>query len=240
MKKTNQEILLNKDCVPFLENGVFDIKTEYPDEFYNTFIDGFNKNPKKRLFYKFVKRTFDIFVSALMLLLLSPIFLIVAIAIKCDSKGPVIFKQKRVGKGGKEFNCYKFRSMRIDAPHDMATSVMDHPEQFYTKVGKVLRRLSFDELPQLWCVFVGTMSFIGYRPLVVTEKKCNDMREKLGVFEMRPGISGYAQVHGRQDVYYKNKAMLDAVYVKYASLGFDLSLIFRTVGVVLSRDGNES
>ncbi len=240
MKKTNEEILLNNDCAQFLENGVFDIKTEYVDEFYANFMNGFNKNPKKRLFYKFVKRAFDIIASAVMLLLLSPIFLIVAIAIKVDSKGPIIFKQKRIGKGGKEFNCYKFRSMRIDAPHDMATSVMDHPEQFYTKVGRVLRKLSFDELPQLWCVFVGSMSFIGYRPLVVTEKKCNDMRESLGVFEMRPGISGYAQVHGRQDVYYKNKAILDAVYVKNASLGFDISTIFRTVAVVLSRDGNES
>ena len=240
MKKTNSEILLNSECAKFIENGEFDIKTEYDDEFYENFISGFKKNPKKRLVYKIAKRLFDILVSSIMLILLSPAFLIVAIAIKLDSKGPVIFKQKRIGKGGKEFNCYKFRSMRIDAPHDMATSVMDHPEQFYTKVGRVLRKLSLDELPQLWCVFVGTMSFIGYRPLVVTEKKCNDMREKLGVFEMCPGISGYAQVHGRQDVYYKNKAILDAVYVKNASLLYDFSLIFRTVGVVLSRDGNES
>ena len=189
MKKTNSEILLNSECAKFIENGEFDIKTEYDDEFYENFISGFKKNPKKRLVYKIAKRLFDILVSSIMLILLSPAFLIVAIAIKLDSKGPVIFKQKRIGKGGKEFNCYKFRSMRIDAPHDMATSVMDHPEQFYTKVGRVLRKLSLDELPQLWCVFVGTMSFIGYRPLVVTEKKCNDMREKLGVFEMCPCIS---------------------------------------------------
>ena len=130
--------------------------------------------------------------------------------------------------------------MKIDTPKNCATSLLANPEQYYTRVGKLLRKLSLDELPQIWCVFIGTMSFIGYRPLVVTEEKCNAMRDKLGVFELRPGISGYAQVIGRDDVYYKNKAVLDSIYVKRASLLFDLKLVFMTVGTVISRKGNDA
>ena len=217
----------------------FNYKVEHSDEYYEEYIKNFKPNTKKRWFYRFVKRTFDIIMSLLMLIVLSPVMLIVAIIIKCDSKGPVIFKQERMGRNEKKFYCYKFRSMRVDAPHDCATSRLDHPEQYQTKVGRVLRRLSLDELPQLWCVLIGTMSFIGYRPLVLTEEKCNDMRRRLGVFSVRPGISGYAQVHGRDEVYYKNKAILDAEYVKKASLWLDLKLLFQTVAVVLKREGND-
>ena len=212
---------------------------EYSDEFYETFISNFEANTKRRLLYRFLKRFFDIIVSAFLLVILFPIMLILAVAIKCDSKGPAIFKQYRMGKGGKTFRCYKFRSMRIDAPKDCATSRLEHSEQYQTKVGRVLRRLSLDELPQLWCVLIGTMSFIGYRPLVLSEENCNEMRKRLGVFAMRPGISGYAQVRGRDDVYYKNKAIMDAYYVKNASLKFDLKLLLQTVAVVLKRDGNK-
>ncbi len=215
-----------------------ELLVERLDSFYEKFIAEFNPNQKKRLFYKFIKRLFDVVMSALLLLVLSPLMLIVAVAVKLDSKGPAIFKQERIGKDGKVFCCYKFRSMRMDAPKDCATSRLENSEQYQTRVGRVLRRLSLDELPQLWCVFVGTMSFIGYRPLVLTEKKCNDMRARLGVFAARPGISGYAQVRGRDDVYYKNKAIMDAYYVKHASLDFDLRILLRTVAVVLRREGN--
>ncbi|MBQ8322977.1 MAG: sugar transferase [Clostridia bacterium] len=177
-------------------------------------------------------------VSLIALAVLSPIMLIIAIAIKIDSRGPIFFKQKRMGRHGKPFNCYKFRSMKIETPHDMATSVLQNPEQYYTRVGKFLRRFSLDELPQLWCCFWGTMSIIGPRPLVMTEENCNGMRLRLGVYQMRPGLSGYAQVSGRDDVYYKNKAIMDAEYVRNASLGLDIKLIFRTVAVVVNREGN--
>lgn len=220
--------------------GDFDYVKEFPDECYADYMAHFEPNTKKRYFYRFVKRAFDIVASGLMLLVLSPIFLILAIAIKCDSKGPIIFKQKRIGKGNKPFNCLKFRSMKIDTPRDCATSLLENPDQYYTKVGKFIRKLSLDELPQIWCVFTGKMSFIGYRPLVLTEEKCNIMRDKLGVFALRPGISGYAQVIGRDDVYYKNKAILDSIYVKRASLLFDIKLVFKTVGTVLSRKGNDA
>ena len=216
----------------------FDHTIEHSDTYYEQYIENFVPNKKKRLFYRFVKRSFDIIASLLMLVILSPIMLIIAIAIKCDSKGSAIFKHKRMGKNGKTFYCYKFRSMITDAPRDCATSRLENPEQYQTRLGRILRKTSLDELPQLWCVFVGTMSFIGYRPLVLTEEKCNEMRRRLDVFSVRPGISGYAQVHGRDDVYYKNKAVLDAEYVKKASLWLDLKLIFQTVAVVLRQKGN--
>ena len=175
-----------------------------------------------------------------MLLVLFPLMLVIAIVIKCDSKGPAIFKQKRVGRYGKPFNCYKFRSMKTEAPSECATSLLENPVQYQTKVGHFLRKTSLDELPQLWCVLIGKMSFIGYRPLILTEQKCNTMRERLFVFEARPGISGYSQVHGRDAVYYKNKAILDAEYAKRATVWSDLKLMFQTVGIVLRRDGNDA
>jgi O-antigen biosynthesis protein WbqP len=203
---------------------VFDYRLKYSDVFYETYILSYRKNTKKRTFYRFVKRSFDIIASLLGIILLSPIMLVIAVAIKLDSKGPVIFKQQRVGKGGKPFTCYKFRSMSQTAPHEMATSVLQNADQYVTRVGRVIRKLSLDELPQLFCCLTGKMSVIGYRPLILSEEKCNGMRERLGVFEMRPGISGYAQVVGRDDVYYKNKAILDAEYVKKASILFDIKL----------------
>lgn len=225
-----------KKCI--LSDMEFNCNIKYSDEYYDNFIRNFQPNQKKRGFYRFCKRTFDMIVSFIALIVLLPLMLILALAIKIDSRGPIFFKQKRMGRHGKPFNCYKFRSMKIETPHDMATSVLEHPEQYYTRVGRVLRRFSLDELPQLWCCLLGTMSIIGPRPLVMTEEKCNAMRMQLGVYKMRPGISGYAQVSGRDDVYYKNKAIMDAEYVRNASLGLDIRLIFKTVAVVVKREGN--
>ena len=218
------------------------VKKEYDkpqsDEFYERFIDKFEPNKKKKIFYRVIKRTLDIVFSFLAMVLLLPFFIAIAIAIRIDSKGPVIFKQDRVGKGNEVFCFFKFRSMRSDAPHDVATSLLDDSDEYLTKVGRFLRRTSLDELPQLLNIFLGSMSFIGYRPLIVTEENCNEMRNKLGVFALRPGISGYAQVNGRDDVYYKNKAIMDADYVKNASLWLDLRLFFRPIAVVFSKNGN--
>ncbi len=217
-----------------------DYKLKYADEFYSEYIENFVQNDKKRIFFRFAKRFGDVLLSFVALFLLSPIFLIIALAIKLDSKGPVIFKQNRVGRGGKEFKCLKFRSMRTDAPKNAPTSLLEKPEQYYTKVGRFLRKTSLDELPQLWCVFTGKMSIIGYRPLVPNEEKANEMRSRLGVFTMRPGISGLAQVKGRDDVYYKNKALLDAEYVKTATIWLDIKLVIQTALAVISRKGNKS
>ena len=235
-----QTITVSKENRPMPENGKIDFGVQYCDEFYEEYIQNFRQNKKKRLFFRFVKRAFDFFVALFCLILFSPIMLVVAIAIKLDSRGPIIFKQQRVGRNGKPFNCYKFRSMKISTPHDMPTSQMAKPEMYVTRVGWVIRKLSLDELPQLFCCLVGTMSFIGPRPLVLNEIKCHDMREKLGVYRMRPGISGYAQVNGRDDVYYKNKAIMDAQYVRDASLWLDFKLLFLTVAVVFKRKGNNT
>lgn len=222
----------------YVEGEPFDHTVEHSDIYYEQYIECFEPNTNKRLFYRFVKRAFDIAASLGGLVVLSPFLLIIAMAIRCDSKGGAIFKQKRMGRDGKSFYCYKFRTMKTDAPHDCATSRLENPEQYQTRVGRFLRKTSLDELPQLVCVLRGDMSIIGYRPLILSEEKCNEMRRRLGVFTARPGISGYAQVHGRDDVYYKNKAILDAEYVKKATLWLDLKLIFQTVGVVLRRKGN--
>lgn len=218
----------------------FDHTVKYSDEYYLQYVEQFVPNPKRRFAFRFCKRAFDILFALLLTVLLAPLFLIIAIAIKCDSKGPAIFTQKRIGKDGKPFNCYKFRSMNVDAPSECATSQLQNPGQYLTKVGRFLRKFSLDELPQIWCVLKGTMSFVGYRPLILSEVNCNNLRTRLSVFTMRPGITGFAQVNGRDDVYYKNKAILDAQYVKTASVLLDLKILFSTVTVVLGRKGNHS
>ena len=222
------------------DEAEIDFTVKYSDESYDAFIENFKQNKKRRLLYRFVKRSFDILVSLFFLLLFSPVMLVIAIAIKMDSRGPIIFRQERVGRNGKPFYCYKFRSMRVSTPHDMPTSQMARPERYVTRVGWVLRKLSLDELPQLICCLNGRMSFIGPRPLVLTEENCHHMRTRLGVYRMRPGISGYAQVNGRDDVYYKNKAIMDALYVRDASLWFDFKLLLQTVLVVIKRKGNNT
>ncbi len=217
----------------------FDPATEYSDEFYEKIKEIFIKYPKFKHAYRSFKRVVDIIVSSILIILLSPLFLIIAIAIKIDSKGPVVFKQDRVGKHFKTFKCWKFRSMSTTAPANEATSQLKNSEMYITKVGKFLRKTSLDELAQLFNVFANKMSFIGYRPIILNEKNLNDFRNELGVFDMKPGITGYTQIHGRDDVYYKNKAIMDAYYVKRSSAWFDIKILFGSIGVVLFRKGNK-
>ena len=236
----NENLLLESEEEVYIPGQPFDHKVKHSKRYYEGYIENFVPNKKKRLLYRFFKRSFDILMSLILLIVLSPAMLVIAIAIKCDSKGKVIFKQKRMGKNEKVFNCYKFRTMKRETPSEVATSQLENPEVYLTRVGAILRRFSLDELPQLWCVLIGTMTIIGYRPLVLSEENCNELRRRLNVFSMRPGISGYAQVNGRDDVYYKNKAILDAEYVKKASLLFDIKIMFQTVSVVIRREGNDS
>lgn len=217
----------------------FDPSINYSEEFYNEVLRVFAPKKSKRYLYRFTKRCFDFLFSLIGILLLSLLFFIVALAIKCDSRGPVIFKQDRVGKNFKIFKCWKFRSMAIEAPKSLSTDEMLKGKSYVTRVGKILRKTSFDELAQLFNILSGKMSIISYRPIIPTEKKLNDMRNELGVFSIKPGITGYAQVHGRDNVTYKNKAIMDAYYVKNASLFLDLKLIFGSVLVVLFRKGNK-
>lgn len=187
--------------------------------------------------YRFLKRLFDILVSlAAGLMLLIPM-VIVAILIRLDSKGPAIFRQERMGKDGKVFTIYKFRTMSMDAPHELATREFTNSEEYMTKLSRILRRSSIDELPQLYNILRGDMSIVGYRPVCLTETELNDLRMRYGVFAARPGITGLAQVSGRDNIGYEEKALLDARYVAERSIKMDLWCLIQTVKVVISGEG---
>ena len=191
--------------------------------------------PYRLKFFQKVYRAFkafcDFFIALISLFVLSPLFLIVAIAIKIDSKGPVFFKHKRIGKNNKEFTCIKFRSMAVEARPDVAGYEYQEVNSYITKVGKFLRKTSIDELPQLYCMLIGKMSLIGYRPSQRSETELNECREKANLYQIRPGITGWAQINGR-DVLAANpkrKAIYDAYYLHHFSLWLDIKIFFLTL-----------
>ena len=175
--------------------------------------------------YKFFKRTLDIVLSFLGMLVLSPFFLLLVLAIKLDSKGSVLFKQKRVGLHKKHFYILKFRTMRIDTPKDTPTHLLENPEQWITKVGKFLRKTSLDELPQIWNIFVGDMSIIGPRPALWNQYDLIEERDRYGANDVLPGLTGWAQIHGRDELPIAKKAELDGYYVQHLSFGDRKSVV---------------
>ncbi len=188
--------------------------------------------------YRFFKRLFDIVLSFIALLILWPVMLILAIWVRLDSKGPVIFRQSRVGLHGKLFRIYKFRTMRTDAPSEMATRDLENPYSYITKSGDFLRKTSLDELPQLVNVLRGDMSLVGPRPLIENEGgNIHKLRMDSGVYTVRPGLTGWAQVNGRDNVPDEEKAAYDREYVEKLSFVFDVKIIFKTIAVVFKRDG---
>ena len=188
------------------------------------------------MYRHFFKRLIDIVLSFIGIVVLALPMLIIAIIVKIDSKGPAIFKQKRVGKNGKPFNFYKFRSMRVDAPHDMATREI-HSENYITKVGAFLRKTSLDELPQMFCIFMGSMSIIGPRPIVYTEEELIKYRKETGAFNVRPGLTGLAQVRYRDNITdMKLKAETDGEYVEKMSFWLDVKIFFKTIVKVFKED----
>lgn len=184
-----------------------------------------------------VKRFIDLILSFIGLLILSPIFLILILAIKLDSKGPVLFKQKRVGIHKTHFNILKFRTMKIDTPKDTPTHLLQNPDQYITKVGKFLRRTSLDELPQIWNIFVGEMSIIGPRPALWNQYDLIAERDKYGANDIRPGLTGWAQINGRDELPIEVKAKLDGEYVDKLSFRMDIKCFFGTIINVLKSDG---
>ena len=191
--------------------------------------------------YRAFKAFMDFCVALIALIILIPIFLLVAIAIKVDSKGPVFFVQKRIGKDGKLFNCIKFRTMSTAARHDVAGYEYEEVSSYITKVGKFLRKLSIDELPQLYNVLAFQMSLIGFRPSQVCETELNTEREKYNLYQIRPGISGWAQVNGRDVLAAqpKKKAAFDAYYLQNLSLWLDIKIFFMTIVKVFKGDSVE-
>ena len=189
------------------------------------------------MYKKFFKRLIDIFLSFFGIVFLSLPMLIIAIAIKCDSKGPVFFKQKRVGIHKKHFNILKFRTMRTDTPHDAPTHELNDPKRWITKVGGFLRKTSLDELPQLFNIFGGSMSVIGPRPALWNQFDLIEERDKYGANDVKPGLTGWAQINGRDELEIPLKAKLDGEYVEKMSFGFDCKCFFGTIKSVLKSDG---
>ena len=189
------------------------------------------------MYKKIFKRLIDIILSFLGIVVLSLPMLIIAIAIKCDSRGPVFFKQKRVGKNKKHFMILKFRTMRTDTPHDAPTHELNDPKRWITKVGGFLRKTSLDELPQLFNILAGSMSVIGPRPALWNQFDLIDERDKYGANDVRPGLTGWAQINGRDELPIPDKAALDGEYIKRMGFGFDCKCFFGTVKSVLKSDG---
>ena len=187
--------------------------------------------------YSILKRLGDISISLIAITLFCPVFILIAIAIKLDSEGPVIFKQKRFGIHKKTFYVFKFRTMKVESPKYVATRDLQNPEQWITRVGAFLRKTSLDELPQLCNILVGDVSIVGPRPVVVSERDVIEAREKYGANDVLPGLTGWAQINGRDNLSTDIKAKLDGYYVKNRSLIMDIKCIVRTIPYVLKRKG---
>ena len=183
------------------------------------------------VYEKYIKRGLDVILSFGGLVILSPVFLILAIAIYIDDPGPVLFTQKRLGKNKQYFKLHKFRSMKMCTPHDKPTHMLENPEQYITKVGKLLRAHSLDELPQIWDIFIGNMSVIGPRPGLWNQDLLTAERDKYGANDVRPGLTGWAQINGRDELEIPDKAKLDGEYVAKIGLGMDLKCFLGSVGV---------
>lgn len=184
-----------------------------------------------------VKRVMDFVLSLVGLLILSPLFLVLVLAIKLDSKGPVLFKQKRVGIHKSHFNILKFRTMRIDTPKDMPTHMLKNPEQYITKVGKFLRKTSLDELPQIINILKGDMSIVGPRPALWNQYDLIEERDKYKANDVRPGLTGWAQINGRDELEIPVKAAFDGEYIRRMGFGMDCRCFFGTFLSVLRGDG---
>ena len=189
------------------------------------------------MYRKFFKRLFDIIISFNGILFLGIPMLVIALIIKIEDPGPAFFKQKRVGLHKKHFMLIKFRSMKMDTPHDVPTHMLENPDQYILKCGKFLRKSSLDELPQLFNIFAGQMSIIGPRPALWNQYDLIEERDKYGANDVLPGLTGWAQINGRDELEIPVKAKFDGEYVEKLSLGFDLKCFFKTIGAVFKSDG---
>ncbi|MBQ3194474.1 MAG: sugar transferase [Oscillospiraceae bacterium] len=189
------------------------------------------------MYQKFGKRFLDILLSGLGIVVLAPVYLLLAAAIKIDDPGPVFFRQKRVGIHKTHFQILKFRTMKMDTPKDTPTHLLQNPEQYITRVGRILRKLSLDELPQIFQIFTGEMSIIGPRPALWNQFDLIAERDKYGANDVRPGLTGWAQINGRDELPIDVKARFDGEYVKNLSFLFDCKCFFGTITSVLKSDG---
>ena len=189
------------------------------------------------MYQKFGKRFVDILLSGIGILVLVPVYLILAIAIKIDDPGPVFFRQKRVGIHKTHFHIMKFRTMKMETPRDVPTHLLENPEQYITRVGRILRKTSLDELPQIFQIFTGEMSIIGPRPALWNQFDLIEERDKYGANDIRPGLTGWAQINGRDELPIDVKARFDGEYVEKMNFAFDCKCFFGTILSVLRSDG---
>ena len=189
------------------------------------------------MYQKYIKRLIDIILSGCGILVLLPVYALIALAVKLDDPGPVFFRQKRVGIHKTHFHILKFRTMKMNTPRDMPTHLLENPEQYITRVGKILRKTSLDELPQIFQIFTGKMSIIGPRPALWNQDDLIAERDKYGANDLRPGLTGWAQINGRDELPIDIKARLDGEYVKNISFLFDCKCFFGTIVSVLKSDG---
>lgn len=187
--------------------------------------------------YIFFKRIIDIVLSIIGLILLWPVFFVLYMAVRIDSKGPAFFKQKRVGKDKTYFNILKFRTMRIDTPANIPTNLLTNPKQYITKMGRFLRKTSLDELPQIWNILIGDMSIIGPRPALWNQYRLIDERDKYGANNVLPGLTGWAQINGRDELPTDVKAKLDGEYVENIGIIMDIKCFLKTISCVVTGDG---
>lgn len=183
-----------------------------------------------------IKRLFDIVVSFVALIMLSPLFLIICIANLLTPDTSVFFSHERRGRRGKPFTIYKFQTMRNNTPN-VATGELENPDQYITKVGRILRKTSLDELPQLWNILKGDMSFVGPRPLISSEMRAHRLRLEFGVYRFRPGLTGMAQIKGRDEISLMQKMRYDKLYCDNWSLKLDLAILFKSVAVCFKQEG---
>lgn len=196
-------------------------------------------NYNKKSGYTIIKRLIDILISLLGIIILSPVFLTTAILIKLESKGPIIFKQLRAGKNSQPFYIYKFRSMKIDAPNKSTNDFKD-ADSFITKVGKFIRKTSIDELPQVFNILKGDMSIVGPRPVILKEKELIHLRQEYNVDSLLPGITGWAQINGRDNIGDEEKVKYDYEYLNRRGLKFDIYIILMTAFKVIKRSDIKS
>ena len=189
------------------------------------------------MYRKYIKRIIDFILSLVAIVIFSPFLLLIAILIKLDSEGPVLFKQKRIGMHKTHFYMLKFRTMRIDSPKDVPTHLLENPDQWITRMGKILRKTSLDELPQLFNIIKGEMSIIGPRPALWNQYDLIAERDKYGANDVRPGLTGWAQVNGRDELPIEVKAKYDGEYVQKMSFMFDLKCLLKTVVSVIKGEG---
>ena len=189
------------------------------------------------MYQKYGKRLLDIVLSGCGIIVLVPVYLGVAAAIVIDDPGPVFFRQKRVGIHKSHFQIMKFRTMKVSTPKDTPTHMLENPEQYITRVGKFLRKTSLDEIPQIFQIFTGEMSIIGPRPALWNQFDLIEERDKYGANDVRPGLTGWAQINGRDELPIDVKARLDGEYVQNISFPFDCKCFFGTIGSVLKSEG---